>query len=84
MEKFIEIARKLEVWIICLFLVSIGYIVGYSAGCNRVLKTASEWEQMYDEHINRQWDMIHERDSIYMHYLQIRLHCDEYDNQFNR
>ncbi|MDO4802777.1 MAG: hypothetical protein Q4A15_11485 [Prevotellaceae bacterium] len=58
-----------------------GFIIGLAVGFNSARSERDKWADMYDSHINKQWRMIEQRDSVYMHYLQIRLHCEKYDNQ---
>lgn len=65
-EKMKSLIELLLACITCMVIGAIGYAIGYSNGCQRGLKTANDWKEMYDKHINGQWDLIRERDSIYM------------------
>lgn len=67
--------------LIIAFAIFCGFIIGLAVGFNSMKSECDNWADMYDRHINKQWRMIEQRDSVYMHYLQIRLHCDKYDNK---
>ncbi len=55
------------------FASAVAYGIGYANGCKRVLKTANEWQDMYDRHINRQWEMIQRRDTLYVKSIRLKL-----------
>lgn len=68
--------KKYKVQAMCLafaLVFAVGYGIGYAKGCKRVLDTANGWQEMYDRHINGQWEMIQRRDTLYVKALQLKL-----------
>lgn len=52
--------------IVLLILGFICFTIGYIKGG---LHESKEWETLYDKHINKQWEIIEERDSVYTQLL---------------
>lgn len=48
-------------------LLILGFICGYIFKGG--LHESKEWETLYDKHINKQWEIIEERDSVYTQLL---------------
>lgn len=68
-EKPVTLNQKNYLILKIIVLLILGFIcftIGYIKG---VLHESKEWETLYDKHINKQWEIIEGRDSVYTQLL---------------
>ncbi len=51
----------------------LGFLIGLVSGINSMKSECDKWSEMYDRHINEQWNMIERKDSMYAEYFKLRI-----------
>ena len=51
----------------------LGFLIGLVSGINSMKSECDKWSEIYDRHINEQWDMMQRRDSMYAEYFELRI-----------
>lgn len=56
-----------------IFVLFLGFLIGLVSGINFMKSECDRWSEMYNRHINEQWDMMQRRDSMYAEYFGMRI-----------
>lgn len=51
----------------------LGFLIGLVSGINSMKSECDKWSEMYDRHINEQWNMMERKDSLYAEYFKLRI-----------
>lgn len=51
----------------------LGFLIGLVSGINSMKSECDKWSEMYDRHINEQWNMMERKDSMYSEYFRLRI-----------
>ena len=49
----------------------LGFLIGLVSGINYMKSECDKWSDMYDRHINDQWNMMQRKDSMYAEYFKL-------------
>lgn len=49
------------------------FLIGLFCGINSMKSECDKWSEMYDRHINEQWNMMERKDSLYAEYFRLRI-----------
>lgn len=68
--------KKSNDWLVCLCIAIaalLGFVFGFSHGIGMGVEECDKWKEMYDRHINSQWEMMQRKDSMYAEYFRLRI-----------
>lgn len=68
--------KKNNDWLVgfCIAIAALlGFVFGFSHGIGKGVEECDKWKEMYDLHINKQWDMMQQKDSMYAEYFKLRI-----------
>lgn len=51
----------------------LGFVFGFSYGIGKGVEECDKWKEIYERHINSQWEMIQRKDSMYAEYFRLRI-----------
>lgn len=68
--------KKSNNWLVGFYIATamlLGFVFGFSHGIGMGIEECDKWKEMYDRHINEQWNMIERKDSMYAEYFKLRI-----------